>query len=777
MSIPDPLSLVGTTVADKYDVQSVVGEGGFSVVYRAMHRIWGQPVALKCFTALARAPERLREALIESFVREGKLMAQLSSETAAIVQARDIGSMVLPDGRWIPYLVLEWLEGRPLSDVVDDEHAAGRPARELKASLELLAGPIDALARAHERGIAHLDIKPDNLFVCSDGTRTKILDFGVAKIMDASTGGVVDPAEAEIASCTPTYAAPEQFNPKRGDTGPHTDVYALALVLLELLRGGEPALDGTVEELAASSQDPARRPTPRSLGLEVSDEVEAAFARALAVDPSERFRNIGQFYAALYAALELEGMAVPEPRDRPGSAASRFGRPDTLRHTGSVLRSPPLSPAALSASVEQHTLPPTRTTGALGRAAMASVEKTPDDRAVAARPAASAPATGPIDDTDDVAMLDDLELPRRSPAKIVVLAAAVLGVGGLVYSMASSGSGSPSADGGDAAAVAANEDGATPAEPEVAAPPPSPCAEGMAFVEGGKFFMGTDADDAVLATARPAHQVDVAPFCMDIHEVTIGQFRNCSEPGECKRAFRESEWPQGSTDKKDWEAQKTAYSKLCNENFRNRENHPVNCVTWEQADAYCRFVGKRLPFEREWEFAARGSDGRVYPWGDAVPDHIRQNGCGVECVRWREQEGLPAHPTLHDQDDGFTGTSPVGHFAAGKTAHGLYDMIGNVFEWTADEFLRYGEKSKNAVTKRVIRGGAFNSFMPTFADPALRFGQDADAHPHAIGFRCASDPTFIPEPAVGDGAAGSPGPSPAVAGETKPGETKPSPAG
>ncbi|TPV92550.1 MAG: hypothetical protein B7733_25295 [Myxococcales bacterium FL481] len=755
----DPLSLVGTTVADKYDVKDIVGEGGFSVVYRAMHRIWGQPVALKCFTALARAPERLREALIESFVREGKLMAQLSSETAAIVQARDIGSMVLPDGRWIPYLVLEWLEGRPLSDVVDDELAAGQPARDLQRSLELLAGPIDALARAHERGIAHLDIKPDNLFVCADGTRTKILDFGVAKIMDARNGAVVDPAEAEIASCTPTYAAPEQFNPKRGATGPHTDVYALALVLLELLRGGEPALDGTVEELAALSQDPSKRPTPRALGLEVTDEVESVFARALAVEPRDRYRDIGQFYAALYAALKLDDSALPAPLSRP-PAASRFGRPDTLRHTGSGLRMPSLTPQALSAAVETSAVDQS-SAGALGRATAARVEPTPATMRGATGPGSPSESEVERGTGDDLAPEDELDMyddefsPRSKTSKRLVVGAALLGAGGVAYALLGGpnlGNQGPSE--GDAAMASALP--TQTEQPAVAATPPSPCPDGMAYVEGGKFFMGTDAKDAVFKSARPAHQVEVAPFCMDIHEVTIGAFRACSEPGECKRAFRESTWPQGSTSKKDWQAQQVAYSKLCNENFRNRERHPVNCVTWQQADAYCRFVGKRLPFEREWEFAARGSDGRVYPWGDAVPDHLRQNGCGVECVRWREQQGLPPTPTLHEQDDGFTGTSPVGHFAAGKTAHGLYDMIGNVFEWTADEYLLYGETPKPGSTKRVIRGGAFNSFMPTFADPALRFGQDADAHPHAIGFRCAADPRAVPA-AGSEAAAGAPG--------------------
>ncbi|MBZ5713206.1 protein kinase, partial [Nannocystis pusilla] len=87
----DRFGLVGTLVADKYFIERVVGEGGFGIVYRAVHRIWDEPVAVKCFTALSNAPVEMREELLEQFVREGKLLTALSSRTTGIVQARDIG--------------------------------------------------------------------------------------------------------------------------------------------------------------------------------------------------------------------------------------------------------------------------------------------------------------------------------------------------------------------------------------------------------------------------------------------------------------------------------------------------------------------------------------------------------------------------------------------------------------------------------------------------------------------------------------------------------------
>src|SRR3954463_2531348 len=131
----DPLGISGTIIADKYRIGSVIGEGGFSVVYRAEHTIWQQPVAIKCFKILADAPEDQRQMLLDGFIQEGKLMASLSSRTAAIVQARDVGNFITADGQWIPFMVLEWLEGKPLDVVLWNERRSGLPARTIHEAL------------------------------------------------------------------------------------------------------------------------------------------------------------------------------------------------------------------------------------------------------------------------------------------------------------------------------------------------------------------------------------------------------------------------------------------------------------------------------------------------------------------------------------------------------------------------------------------------------------------------------------------------------------------
>ena len=128
MSSPDPLALVGTTVSEKYEIERVVGEGGFAVVYRAMHKVWNRAVAIKVFRTLGDLPPERREQLVKSFIQEGALLAELSERSAAICQARDVGMLKTRDGREMPYMVLEWLEGRSLEQVIDAREGRAPPA-------------------------------------------------------------------------------------------------------------------------------------------------------------------------------------------------------------------------------------------------------------------------------------------------------------------------------------------------------------------------------------------------------------------------------------------------------------------------------------------------------------------------------------------------------------------------------------------------------------------------------------------------------------------------
>src|SRR6187399_521948 len=180
----DPLNIVGQVLADKYRIEKLVGEGGFAVVYRATQVIWNKPVAIKLFNGLSSAPPDQRDELVAAFVQEGALLTELSTQTVNIVQARDVGTFTAPDGRWVPYMVLEWLEGRPLDEVLQAERSLGKPAWPLGEVLSMLGQAAAALDVAHGKGIAHRDIKPANLFLVphGGGDRVKVLDFGVAKM-------------------------------------------------------------------------------------------------------------------------------------------------------------------------------------------------------------------------------------------------------------------------------------------------------------------------------------------------------------------------------------------------------------------------------------------------------------------------------------------------------------------------------------------------------------------------------------------------------------------
>ncbi len=164
------------------------------------------------------------------------------------------------------------------------------------------------------------------------------------------------------------------------------------------------------------------------------------------------------------------------------------------------------------------------------------------------------------------------------------------------------------------------------------------------------------------------------------------------------------------------------------------------------ADTFCKHRGARLPTEAEWEFAARGSNQRKYPWGDEAPSGKYLNACGKSCAKWFQDHGEKHGMMYDDDDDRFVGTAPVGSFPAGATATGVLDLAGNVWEWTADWYAPYTDapvtdpKGPATGTQRVVRGGDFTGSMADWARPAYRWKTDPETFNHAIGFRCAGAP-------------------------------------
>ena len=243
--------------------------------------------------------------------------------------------------------------------------------------------------------------------------------------------------------------------------------------------------------------------------------------------------------------------------------------------------------------------------------------------------------------------------------------------------------------------------------------------------------------DEGLPLERPAHQVTLAPFCIDRFETTVEQYKACSDTGRCKRAGAANAWANIA------DKERKAFDPLCTiRDTAAFAQHPINCVDWEMADKFCREQGKRLPTEAEWEFAARGPDGRRYPWGDDDPAAGHMNACGRECVAWGAKNGVE-EKAMYDVDDGFANTAPVGSFPKGASRYGVQDVVGNVWEWVADWFADYGKVEEINPTgpadghEKVIRGGAWNGSYPSWVRPTFRYKDAPTKRSYGIGFRCA----------------------------------------
>jgi eukaryotic-like serine/threonine-protein kinase len=237
----------------------------------------------------------------------------------------------------------------------------------------------------------------------------------------------------------------------------------------------------------------------------------------------------------------------------------------------------------------------------------------------------------------------------------------------------------------------------------------------MQLVPAGKFSMGSnEAQDQ----AKPVHGVYLNDFYMDKYEVTNALYKACADAGICPpllNAPYKACVDAGACDPAE-QKEPTYYG---NPEF---DRYPVIYVSWDQADTFCKWRGARLPTEAEWEKAARGTEGRIYPWGEALGCDLANYG---HCVG---------------------DTTPVGSYEKGKSPYGVYDMAGNVWEWTADWYSESYYQNSPTVNpagpesgdSRVLRGGAWDN------DFGLRSTTRSSSPSQSgfldvIGFRCARD--------------------------------------
>ncbi len=272
----------------------------------------------------------------------------------------------------------------------------------------------------------------------------------------------------------------------------------------------------------------------------------------------------------------------------------------------------------------------------------------------------------------------------------------------------------------------------------------------MVFIPGGQFLMGASPNDpAADDDEKPQHTVTLDAFWIDQYEVTNEAYAACVQAGACNAPAD-----------KDYNGFPYAFAAQI-------RDAPVVNVTWKDANAYCAWAGKRLPTEAEWEKAAHGEEGRLYPWGDSPEAHGKAWFCEGCIYDWE-------HPDLRDD---FSRPGPVGSFPEGVSPYGLFDMAGNVWEWVFDRYGadtyqpgRVNPTGPETGGYRVIRGGGWTTsdvrqLRTTYRDARGPLTAWID-----VGFRCAMEddrsklifpgqPTETPTPTPSATPTRTPGPT------------------
>jgi serine/threonine protein kinase len=414
--------LVGQTLDGRYYVQKKIGEGGMGVVFSARHAVIERPLAIKVLKR-----EVMRDtATIRRFVQEAKAASRIGHPN--IVDVTDFGTT--PDG--MTYSVMEYVSGQTLGAAI----RAGAPFAMPRAS-RIAAQIARALGAAHDKGIVHRDLKPENVFLVDRDGRpdfVKIVDFGIAKVTPTGGHNPNEPRLTRAGSVfgTPEYMAPEQAA-GRSDTDGRVDIYALGVILYEMITGRVPHKgDSMVRTLAMQMLDPVEPPTKVRPDLDIGPDLEALILKALAKKREHRFQTMGELLSALDrlqtpVGLSVTGSPVYALTPLPPGADPDFAGVTAPMHA--VLPSPlPSSPIPIPT-------PSSSGAGDLsGPIHVAAPITSPGDRA--RTPTGPAPGRRLKDEPEFVTrdkpitfehvFTDELTVPRRRAWPIVLLFALIL---------------------------------------------------------------------------------------------------------------------------------------------------------------------------------------------------------------------------------------------------------------------------------------------------------------------------------------------------------------
>jgi formylglycine-generating enzyme required for sulfatase activity len=244
------------------------------------------------------------------------------------------------------------------------------------------------------------------------------------------------------------------------------------------------------------------------------------------------------------------------------------------------------------------------------------------------------------------------------------------------------------------------------------------------YVPAGEFIMGSNDIEAQISYTNgraypeiPVFTMSLDGYWIDKFEVTNRQYALCVDAGACQPPYLSRS--------------ETRLSYYGDPEF---DNYPVIYVSWYMATAYCKWAGRRLPTEAEWEKASRGTDGRKYPWGNDPVSGDKANFCDKNCPRSIANQNF---------DDGYADTAPVGSYPAGASPYGAMDMSGNVWEWTSSIIMPYpynandGREDPNKYAERVWRGGPWSNGY-WWIRSSVRYRSIPTYWYVNLGFRCAA---------------------------------------
>ncbi|MBE7529747.1 MAG: protein kinase [Chloroflexi bacterium] len=735
---------------DEYQLAELLGQGGMARIYRGYDVRLKRNVAIKVIDATYRADVEYRA----RFEREAQAIAQL--EHPHIVSLYRYGEL-----SGLFYMAMQYVDGRDLKTVLADYRARGEfmPVADVSRLIHEVCQAVDY---AHSKGIIHRDIKPSNIMIGQDG-HAYLTDFGLALLADTETKG-------EIFG-TPHYMAPEQAVSSKGAV-PQSDLYAVGVILYEIFTGQLPFQDAEPLEVAMKhlSEEP---PLPHEIRPDIDQSLEAVIMMALEKKPSKRPANGAELAAALDRALKL----TPETPSILGLQVTKLGAdglpPTPMIAISTKKRELPPVPAAVNISPGQMVAKPTTSapesamqksngSSCLGVLLLAlaimgviaastfgfylvTIEKRDMDDWTylaangswppTATPTPSATPTASATPTVTTAPTNTSR-PTQPPTTTATAAAPTHTV--TIETATAVGAGPLATPTATSTASPSPSPTATPSPMPTPGPTPPVFvtreADGavMAFIPAATFWMGaTDDDPLAEGDEFSRHEVTLDSYYMDVYEVTVAQYAvfinelggyvsRCN--GFLCLATHFETLNSYLTDDLTGYIARAGY-----------ENYPINNVTWHGADAYCHWVGGRLPTEAEWEYAAGGGDGRRYPWGDAEPDETLA------------VFGSPLFATLQAVDSHPDGRSPFG----------LYHMAGNVREWVQDgydpiyydrgETVNPSAPRQNNYSSRVIRGGGYRS---PIADLRLTNRDNIRAVEFQgipdVGFRCIIPATETP---------------------------------